>query len=84
MSLVAFCPLVQNEMLEEGHEYAVMLYTWRSCSRAIPQVTHTHKHIRTKLEQYIRFLITSYLPDVSPGFVGDSLSKLKGEKLSRW
>lgn len=26
-----------NEMLEEGHEYAVMLYTWRSCSRAIPQ-----------------------------------------------
>uniref|UniRef100_A0A8C5M0J2 Cytoplasmic FMR1-interacting protein n=1 Tax=Leptobrachium leishanense TaxID=445787 RepID=A0A8C5M0J2_9ANUR len=27
-----------NVMLEEGHEYAVMLYTWRSCSRAIPQV----------------------------------------------
>ncbi|OWK12033.1 hypothetical protein Celaphus_00003802 [Cervus elaphus hippelaphus] len=27
-----------NEMLEEGHEYAVMLYTWRSCSRAIPQI----------------------------------------------
>ncbi|PIO35700.1 hypothetical protein AB205_0059440 [Aquarana catesbeiana] len=26
-----------NEMLEEGQEYAVMLYTWRSCSRAIPQ-----------------------------------------------
>ncbi|CAB1314434.1 unnamed protein product, partial [Coregonus sp. 'balchen'] len=28
-----------NEMLEEGQEYAVMLYTWRSCSRAIPQRT---------------------------------------------
>lgn len=28
----------QNEMLEEGQEYAIMLYTWRSCSRAIPQV----------------------------------------------
>jgi len=27
-----------NTMLEEGHTYAVMLYTWRSCSRAIPQV----------------------------------------------
>uniref|UniRef100_A0A8B9KCF8 Cytoplasmic FMR1 interacting protein 1 n=1 Tax=Astyanax mexicanus TaxID=7994 RepID=A0A8B9KCF8_ASTMX len=27
-----------NVMLEEGQEYAVMLYTWRSCSRAIPQV----------------------------------------------
>lgn len=26
-----------NEMLEEGHELAVMLYTWRCCSRAIPQ-----------------------------------------------
>lgn len=25
-------------MLEEGQEYAIMLYTWRSCSRAIPQV----------------------------------------------
>lgn len=30
--------VLQNEMLEEGQEYAVMLYTWRSCSRAIPQV----------------------------------------------
>lgn len=37
-----FWLFVQNEMLEEGHEYAVMLYTWRSCSRAIPQVTQTH------------------------------------------
>jgi len=26
-----------NEMLEEGHLHAVMLYTWRCCSRAIPQ-----------------------------------------------
>ena len=26
-----------NELLEEGHEHAVMLYTWRCCSRAIPQ-----------------------------------------------
>ena len=24
-------------MLEEGHDHAVMLYTWRCCSRAIPQ-----------------------------------------------
>lgn len=44
MSLFRF---VQNEMLEEGHEYAVMLYTWRSCSRAIPQVTHKHAHTHT-------------------------------------
>ena len=26
-----------NEMLEEGQQHAVMLYTWRCCSRAIPQ-----------------------------------------------
>ena len=25
-----------NEMLEEGQDHAVMLYTWRCCSRAIP------------------------------------------------
>lgn len=28
---------LQNELLEEGQEHAVMLYTWRCCSRAIPQ-----------------------------------------------
>ena len=26
-----------NQMLEEGEKHAVMLYTWRCCSRAIPQ-----------------------------------------------
>ena len=25
-------------MLEQGNEHAVMLYTWRCCSRSIPQV----------------------------------------------
>ena len=29
--------MVQNELLEEGMDHAVMLYTWRCCSRAIPQ-----------------------------------------------
>ena len=27
-----------QKMLEQGEQYAVMLYTWRSCSRAIPAV----------------------------------------------
>ncbi|PAA60176.1 hypothetical protein BOX15_Mlig029510g1 [Macrostomum lignano] len=27
-----------TELLKEGEEYAVMLYTWRSCSRALPQI----------------------------------------------
>ncbi|GAV08221.1 hypothetical protein RvY_17946 [Ramazzottius varieornatus] len=26
-----------NELLEEGHKHAVTLYTWRCCSRSIPQ-----------------------------------------------
>ncbi|KAI2656873.1 Cytoplasmic FMR1-interacting protein 2 [Labeo rohita] len=42
-----------NEMLEEGHEYAVMLYTWRSCSRAIPQV-HTHTHVTSNAVTVVR------------------------------
>ncbi len=29
--------LLQNELLDEGQKHAVMLYTWRCCSRAIPQ-----------------------------------------------
>lgn len=29
--------MFQNELLDEGQEHAVMLYTWRCCSRAIPQ-----------------------------------------------
>ncbi|KAI8431301.1 hypothetical protein MSG28_015853 [Choristoneura fumiferana] len=33
------CKIVmqENELLEEGNAHAVMLYTWRCCSRAIPQ-----------------------------------------------
>jgi len=28
---------IQNQLLDEGNAMAVMLYTWRCCSRAIPQ-----------------------------------------------
>lgn len=28
----------QNKLIEEAQEYAVMLYTWRCCSRGLPQV----------------------------------------------
>lgn len=34
-----FC--FQNQLLVEGQTYAVMLYTWRCCSRALPQVSLT-------------------------------------------
>lgn len=36
MLSLLFC-FWQNELLDEGQEHAVMLYTWRCCSRAIPQ-----------------------------------------------
>nr|XP_018901455.1 PREDICTED: cytoplasmic FMR1-interacting protein-like [Bemisia tabaci] len=29
--------MLQNELLEDGLEHAVMLYTWQCCSGAIPQ-----------------------------------------------
>ena len=36
-------------MLEEGNSYAVMLYTWRSCSRAIPQVKSNEQANRSEI-----------------------------------
>ncbi|KAK3732632.1 hypothetical protein RRG08_057326 [Elysia crispata] len=40
-----------NLILEEGQEYAVMLYTWRCCSRAIPQVKSNEQPNRTEIYQ---------------------------------
>lgn len=31
-------PIPQNDILEDGFRYSGMIYTWRSCSRAIPSV----------------------------------------------
>lgn len=40
-----------NLLLEEGEEYAVMLYTWRSCSRAFPQVLNSSQENRLQIYQ---------------------------------
>ncbi|KAL8601614.1 hypothetical protein ACOMHN_003880 [Nucella lapillus] len=40
-----------NLILEEGEEYAVMLYTWRSCSRAFPQVQSNEQQNRLQIYQ---------------------------------
>lgn len=37
MFVLNLCVNDQNELLAEGQKHAVMLYTWRCCSRAIPQ-----------------------------------------------
>ncbi|KAK7103491.1 cytoplasmic FMR1-interacting protein 1 homolog [Littorina saxatilis] len=42
-----------NLLLEEGEEYAVMLYTWRSCSRAFPQVHSNEQQNRLQIYQTI-------------------------------
>lgn len=38
-----------QKMLEQGEQYAVMLYTWRSCSRAIPAVKANEQPNRTEI-----------------------------------
>uniref|UniRef100_A0A0B6ZWY0 Cytoplasmic FMR1-interacting protein n=1 Tax=Arion vulgaris TaxID=1028688 RepID=A0A0B6ZWY0_9EUPU len=40
-----------NLLLEKGETYAVMLYTWRCCSRAIPQVKSNEQENRTEIYQ---------------------------------
>ncbi|KAL5012104.1 hypothetical protein ScPMuIL_010655 [Solemya velum] len=42
-----------NKLLEEGKEYAVMLYTWRCCSRALPQVKSNEQPNRAEIYQKI-------------------------------
>jgi cytoplasmic FMR1 interacting protein len=38
-----------HELLEEGHEYAVMLYTWRCCSRALPHIKSNEQPNRVEI-----------------------------------
>jgi len=38
-----------QKMLEQGEKFAVMLYTWRSCSRAIPAVKTNEQPNRTEI-----------------------------------
>ncbi|XP_052793301.1 cytoplasmic FMR1-interacting protein-like isoform X3 [Mya arenaria] len=42
-----------NKLLEEGKEYAVMIYTWRCCSRALPQVKSNEQENRVEIYQKI-------------------------------
>jgi cytoplasmic FMR1 interacting protein len=36
-------------LLEKGNEHAMMLYTWRCCSRAIPQVKSNDQKNRNEI-----------------------------------
>ncbi|KAL3880810.1 hypothetical protein ACJMK2_033017 [Sinanodonta woodiana] len=42
-----------NKLLDEGQTYAAMLYTWRCCSRGIPQGACSDQTSRVKLNQMI-------------------------------
>lgn len=54
------CPCltpVQNKLLDEGEQHAVMLYTWRCCSRAIPQPKSNEQPNRVEIyEKTVRVL----------------------------
>ncbi|XP_072040304.1 cytoplasmic FMR1-interacting protein 2-like isoform X3 [Amphiura filiformis] len=41
----------QNKLLEEGESYAVSLYTWRSCSRAMPAIKSNEQPNRVEIYQ---------------------------------
>ncbi|XP_042216361.1 cytoplasmic FMR1-interacting protein-like isoform X3 [Homarus americanus] len=46
-----------NKLLEEGEQHAVMLYTWRCCSRAIPQPKSNEQPNRVEIyEKTVRVL----------------------------
>lgn len=50
-------PVLQNKLLEEGEQHAVMLYTWRCCSRAIPQPKSNEQPNRVEIyEKTVRVL----------------------------
>lgn len=42
-----------SKILEEGHEYAVMVYTWRCCSRALPQVKSNDQPNRREIYEKV-------------------------------
>lgn len=40
-AIFVMCALyIQNVILDEGEQYAGLLYSWRSLSRAVPAVSH--------------------------------------------
>lgn len=42
-----------NKLLEEGKTYAVMMYTWRCCSRSFPQAKSNDQENRLEINQHI-------------------------------
>ena len=51
---------LQNVILEEGEEFAGLLYTWRSLSRAVPAVcshTHSSTHLFMCMHVYSNYLV---------------------------
>ncbi|PAA91196.1 hypothetical protein BOX15_Mlig033928g1, partial [Macrostomum lignano] len=40
-----------TDLLKEGEEFAVMLYTWRSCSRALPQIRSNEQSNKNEIHE---------------------------------
>uniref|UniRef100_A0A8W8L913 Cytoplasmic FMR1-interacting protein n=2 Tax=Magallana gigas TaxID=29159 RepID=A0A8W8L913_MAGGI len=73
-----------NKLIEEAQEYAVMLYTWRSCSRGLPQIQSNNQpnreEIYTKIVEVLEPMM-SKLKDFMK-FTTNSIHKF-GEEIKR-
>lgn len=47
-----------NECLEEGERHAIMLYTWRCCSRALPQIKSNEQPNRVEIYEKVVEVLT--------------------------
>jgi cytoplasmic FMR1 interacting protein len=50
-----------NDLLDEGNEHATMLYTWRCCSRAIPQVKSNDQQNRMQIYERTVDVLTPHI-----------------------
>ena len=66
-----------NEMLNEGMEFAKMLYTWRCCSRAIPQVVNSKSHHHHHHHHYYHSSSLSFIIRVVSAQINHELKTLK-------
>lgn len=91
--------LLQNILLDEGQKHAVMLYTWRCCSRAIPQPKSNEQPNRVeiyektvevlapevnKLLNFMYFQVNSLFPVSCNGSIQFTLFRKRPSKPFLW
>ncbi|XP_061164515.1 cytoplasmic FMR1-interacting protein 2-like [Saccostrea echinata] len=73
-----------NKLIEEAQDYAAMLYTWRCCSRALPQIAsndqQNREQINTTIIEVLEPLVSKLLAFMK--FTTESIKKF-GEEIKR-